>query len=149
MSAIGPAFRREGRGDGFDRGTQSPQHVGNHMVLADEDAVRLHLGREMPVAEMPGNPAEERGIGGDLDDRFWRFLHCDPAAIFEGKPVSRHQHLGAVEIEQKILALVAGELQPAAVAVVEIERDRAPCLVLGPTPGFFDMGDAMHGQKRK
>ena len=57
---ISAALRCERRLDGAERRAEPAQHVGDHMVVPDQDAMRHDLRREMPVAEMPGETQQAR-----------------------------------------------------------------------------------------
>ena len=67
--AVGAAFRLERRAAAGDLRAQLAQHVLDHVVVADAQASRQDLGRQVPVAEMPGKARQPLRIGGgDLED---------------------------------------------------------------------------------
>ena len=56
--AVGAAFGIERGADLAHLGAEALQHVDDHVVVADQDAVALDLRRQVPVAEMPREPRE-------------------------------------------------------------------------------------------
>ncbi len=53
-------------------GPQPHQHVFNHGILPDKDALRFELGGQVTVTDVPGESDERAGIrGGDLDEGLW------------------------------------------------------------------------------
>jgi hypothetical protein len=56
--AVGAAFGVERRTHLAHLGAEAAQHVDDDVVVADQDAVALDLRRQVPVAEMPGEPCE-------------------------------------------------------------------------------------------
>src|SRR3546814_9245719 len=71
---IGAAFGIEWRHDRLAMATQALDHVGDHMIVADAQARRIHrsqqLGRQVAIAQMPRDPDERaQRIGADLDKR--------------------------------------------------------------------------------
>src|ERR1700751_3432957 len=58
-TVIGAALGRERRLDRPDRGAETDKHFRDHMVLADADTLGADLGRQVPVAEMPGEAEQE------------------------------------------------------------------------------------------
>src|SRR5260221_12815243 len=68
--AIGAALGIEGVLDATDAGAQPLQHVDDDMIVADQDDVVGDLGRQMAVAEMPGEPRQPpRAVGPPPDQR--------------------------------------------------------------------------------
>src|SRR5262249_28605647 len=62
MLTIGAAFGIERCPDFAHLGPQAPQHIDDYMIVADQDALAFDLGRQMAVAEMPGQPRERSGV---------------------------------------------------------------------------------------
>src|ERR1700704_7176518 len=58
--AVGAAFRIERRAHLAHLRAQALQHVDDHVIVADQDAVGVDLRRQVAIAEMPG----EAGGGG-------------------------------------------------------------------------------------
>src|SRR3546814_13797491 len=69
---IGAAFGIEWRHDRLAMATQALDHVGDHMIVADAQARRIHrsqqLGRQVASAQMPRDPdARAKRNGAELD----------------------------------------------------------------------------------
>src|SRR5579872_224049 len=79
---VGAALRRERRLDAADRGVEALEHCRYHVVVTDQEPVLLDLGREMAVAEMPGEPHQQRRTGGPhFEQRLRRRLDEEPASV--------------------------------------------------------------------
>ena len=104
MSAtgIGAAFGIERRLDLDDARPQSLHHRFDDMIAADAQALGHDLGRQMAVAEMPGDPDQMMRIGtADFEQRLRRRHHLDQPAIVEHQRVAAAQRDRVFEIEQK------------------------------------------------
>src|SRR5215472_9756268 len=87
--SIGTLLGRERRLDLPRGGAEAAQHLGDDMVSADEDALRLDLCRQMAIAEMPGEAQQMmRAAAADLEQRLGRRFNRDPAAIGKGESVT-------------------------------------------------------------
>ena len=62
MAAIGAGFRIEELDDRARRGAKTVQHRCDHMIVADQDAIRLDLRFEMTIADMPGERCQMASI---------------------------------------------------------------------------------------
>jgi hypothetical protein len=121
---IGAAFGIERRFDLDHARTQSPDHRLDDMVAPDAQAARGDLGRQMAVAEMPGDPDQMLRIGAaDFDQRLRRRDDLDQSAIVEHQRIAAAQHGGVLEIEQEFEPARSGHRHPPAMAVVKIEHD--------------------------
>ena len=121
---IGAALGIERRFDFDDARAQSFHHRLDDMIPADAQALRHDLGRQMAVAEMPGDADEMQGIGAaDLDQRFGRRDHFDEPAVFQHQRVAAAQSHRVFEDEQELKPARAGHRHPPPVPVVEIEHD--------------------------
>lgn len=99
---IGAAFGIERRLDLDDAGTETLHHLLNDVIAANPQALGHDLGRQVPVAEMPGEAHEMCGISAaDLDQRFWRGHDFDAAAVFQHQGIATAQGDGVFEIEQE------------------------------------------------
>lgn len=68
---ISAAFRLEWRVDHRHLGAERPKQCFGRVIAFDANAIRQQLNRDMPVAEMPGQPRQHRYIRGSrLDQRF-------------------------------------------------------------------------------
>lgn len=148
--AVGPAFGIEGNADLADIRPQALQHVDDDMIVADQQAVMVDLGRQMPVAEMPGQPCERRGIAAaHLDEILLGGPHLDEAALLQLEPVTAMQHHRLDQIEQEIEPTIAQHAQAPTVAIVEQQSDGIDALGRCPLAGPHDVDGAFHGQNRK
>lgn len=123
-AGIGAAFRIERRLD-FDDASAKPQdHFGDDVIAADAQTARRDLGRQVAVAEMPGDPHQMLWIrAADLEQRFGGGDNLDQPAILQHQGVAPAECHGLVEIEQK--REPAGPLHGKAppVPIVEPEHD--------------------------
>src|ERR1700742_1739902 len=72
-AGIGAAFGIERRLDLDDARAETLHHCLDHMVAPDPQALGHDLGRQMAIAEMPGNPNQmQRGDAAGLDQRLRR-----------------------------------------------------------------------------
>src|SRR6185312_4672689 len=58
VPVIGAAFGRERRHHATHMRAETREHVGDHRILTDQDALALDLRLQMPVADMPGEPCQ-------------------------------------------------------------------------------------------
>jgi len=121
---IGAAFGIERRLDLDDTGAQPFHHVLDDVIATDAQAAARDLRRQMPVAEMPGDPHQMRRIGApDLQQRLGRRDHFDQPAVFQHQRVAAAKRDGILQVEQEFEAARAGHRHPPAMAVVEVEHD--------------------------
>ena len=92
-------------------------------IAADAQRLRRHLGRQVPVAEMPGDAHEGERVGGaDFGERLGRGQNLDEAAVLEPEAVAAAQHRRLRQVEQEGEPADAGHDEAAAVALVELEH---------------------------
>ena len=133
------------------RAAEARHHLGDDMIGADAQAVPNRLQRQMPVAEMPGDPQQGGAILGlDVEHRLRRRAYADKTAAVEFEAIAVGEMMGPRQIEQKNLARIGDEPDAAAMAVevgeghrVErrllppmaamVHRDRPPHLVSRPS----------------
>ncbi len=71
MRRVGPAFRIERRLDRREPCAERGEHRLERGIAPQPDPVRQHLDRDVPVAEMPGEPREMRQVvAADFGERF-------------------------------------------------------------------------------
>lgn len=141
---IGAAFRVERGLDGRDRGAEPFQHGLDDMVAADAQLLAEEFGREVAVAEMPGDPHEMGGVAGcDLGQRLRRRLDGDDAPVLEQQPVAVAQRDRVRKVEQEGRAALRRHRDTPAMAGVEIEDDGIDGR-LGPQAGGIDGDGADH-----
>jgi hypothetical protein len=121
---IGAAFGIKGRFDLDHARAQSLHHCLDDMVAPDAQAARGDLGRQMAVAEMPGDPDQMLRIGAaNLDQRLRRRDDLDQPAIVEHQRIAAAQHGGVFQIEQEFEPARAGHRHPPAMTIVKIKHD--------------------------
>ncbi len=117
------AFRVERRLERNDPGPQALGHRLDDGIAADAQRLRHEFGRQMAIAEMPGDACQGQRVGGpELRQRFGRRDHFDYASVLESQTVAAAQHRGFPEVEEEIEAAHAGHDQAPAIALVEIEH---------------------------
>ena len=123
-AGIGATFGIERRLDLDDKRAQTLHHRLDDVITADAQALGHDLRRQMPVAEMPGDPDQMMRIdAADFEQRLRRRHHLDQAAILEHQGVAAAQRDGVFEVEQERQSARAGHRHPPAVPIVEIEHD--------------------------
>jgi hypothetical protein len=101
------------------------QHILDHMVAAEADAVAGDLGWQMAVADMPGEAQQIlRGCSTDFDECLGRSDDFNKSAIIKHERITAAQCDDVIKIEQEIEPARPGHADAAAVAVVEIENNR-------------------------
>ncbi len=122
---VGTALGIKGRIDLDHPRTKPARQVRNHVIAPDAQRLRHDLGREMPVAEMPGDPDQVMRIPPlEFEQRLGCRNHLDQPTIFQDQRVTTPQRNGMLEVEQEIEPAGAGHGHPSTVPVVEIEDDR-------------------------
>ena len=121
---VRPALGIERRLDLDDARAQSLHHRLDDVIPANAQAFRHDLGRQMAIAEMPGDPDQMQGIGAaDLDQRFRSRHHLDQPSVFQHQRIAAAQRDGVLEIEQEFETARARHRHPPPVPIVEIEHD--------------------------
>ena len=93
------------------------------MVAADAQAFWHDLGRQMPIAEMPGNSHQmQRIVTADFEQRLGRRDYLDQAAVFQYQRIAAAQCDRVFQIEQEFEAACANHRHPPPVPIVEIEH---------------------------
>jgi hypothetical protein len=122
---VSAAFGIEGR---FERDHPGPESFGHRLdnrIAADAHRPGQDFGRQMAVAEVPGDAGQREPIGSpDLRQRLGRGDDFDNAPVLEAQPVAAAQHRGLCEIKQEGQAANAGHRHTPAIALVKIEHHR-------------------------
>ena len=122
MVAVGAAFRLERPLHRPYRGAKSNDHVRKHMVRADDQRSLADLGRNMTIAEMPGDPDRVNRIGNrNLEYRFGGCPDPYPAAVFKLQSVALPHCHRPLEIEQYSLSVIEFETDPATMTRIEVQ----------------------------
>jgi len=114
---IGAALRLERRIDDIDGGPQTARHLFQYRITRDADAVREQLGRDMAIAEVPGETRQMvRVVCINLGDRLLGSDHGDDAAIVQSETVAVLQagSLNKVEQEHHVALATHGDAAPMA-----------------------------------
>jgi len=105
-----------------ERGSQTAEHVFDDVIRSNAKSLAAHLGRHMPIPEMPREPRElTRILVGHVDDRFRRRSNDEPRPIIELHAVSIAHCDGSGQIEKDVVALIGNEANPSTMPMVEIE----------------------------
>ena len=103
---------------------QSLHHRVDDVILADQDAGAIDLGRQVTVAEMPGDAGQMfRICAGDLQKRLRGRLDGNQFAVTQYQRIAIAKHQGFLHIEQKVEAAGAGHRHPTPVTVIKTEHD--------------------------
>jgi hypothetical protein len=134
---VSAAFRIERSLDLGQPGSQSTQHIFNHVITPDTQTASHDLHRQMPVTEMPGEAHHlPLIVAADFHERFGCGDHFDQAAVFQHQCIASSQGDGFGKIEQKLQTARRRHCHPAAMTVVKIKDHRIGNLafprVLGP-----------------
>ena len=124
MISIGATFGIERRLDLDDAGAKPLYHRLDHVIPADAQAPGHDLGRQMPIAEMPGNPDQMMRIAAtDFQQRLGRRDHLDQPSIFQHQRVAAAQRDRGFQVEQEFEPARARHRHPPPMPIVEIEHD--------------------------
>lgn len=121
-AGIGALFGPEGAAHLRDRAALAADHLGEDMIVADEDGVLGDLGGGVAVADMPGDAGEpERVLGADLEQRLLAGADGDQAAILEPEGVALVQHRRLLEVDHEFEPARALQHRPAALPLLMVE----------------------------
>jgi len=124
VAGIGAAFGIERRFDLDQARAQPSQHRLDHMIAADAQSPLRDLGRQVSIAEVPGEAHQMLRIAPpDFQQRLGRRHHLDKPAIFEHQRVATAQGDCIFQIEQEFQPTRALHHHPPTVAIVKIEHD--------------------------
>jgi hypothetical protein len=127
-----------------DPGAKTFGHRLDDRIATDAQCSREDFGRQVAIAEMPGDTGEIEPIGSPyLRQGLGRGDDLDNASVFEAQAVAAAQHRCFGEIEQEGKAANAGHGQPSAIAVVKIEHHRVGRRA-GPLAGRYNFVSAQH-----
>ena len=143
---IGATFRVERRLELGQPRAQSAQHVLDHMVAADAQKFADNLHVDVPVADMPGEPRQRVGVGGDLDQRLRAPDDTDDGTVVEHEAVAVMQGSRLRQIEEKPGAAVGAEHDAPAMTLMRVERDGIDGGPIVPMAGGLDFTRAFHAR---
>ena len=136
ITTVSAAFRLERGLQLYKLRSEAMEHLLDHMIGPDSKNLVANFGRQMPVPQMPGEAHELLGIlVPDFHNRLRSGLHYEQSPIFklQGVPIGHRNRFR--KIEKDVLALIRGQANAAAMARVEIERERAGRAFPGPMSG--------------
>jgi hypothetical protein len=106
------------------------------VVRLDAKNIVANFRRQMPVSQMPGKAHKLLRVPvPDFDDGLRSRLNLEPSAIFELQAIAVSHRDSLGKIEQYVFSLIGGQPNSAAMARVEVERDRACGVLCRPLPG--------------
>jgi hypothetical protein len=121
---VGAAFGIERRLDLGHARAEPPDHLLDDVIAPDAKTLGHDLGRQMAVAEMPGDPDQMVRIrAANFNQRLRRRDHLDQPAVVEHQRIAATQRDGVFQIEQELESARAGHGHAPPVPVVEIEHD--------------------------
>lgn len=121
---VGAALGAEGAHHRLHGTAEAAHHVGENVVVLDEDRGLGDLGRGMAVADVPGDAGERERIGRlDREKPLGRRLHLDEAAVLQHQRVAVVEHDGLAEIEQEGKPAFGAENDAAPVPAGMVEGD--------------------------
>ena len=124
-AGISTAFGIEWRFDDDDTRTEAANHILNDMISPDAQTFADDLRRQMPIAEMPGDPDQMiRICPADFHQRLRRGDHFDQPPVFQDQRVAATQRYGLFQIQQEFQPVCPRHRHAAAMTVVEIEHHR-------------------------
>ena len=102
------------------------------------------FGREMTIAEVPGDAGQGQRVGGpDFRQRLGLGDHLNQAPVLKPQPVAAAQHCRFRKVEQEFEPADAGHGHAPAIAGIEVEHDRIRRSA-GPMAGRNDFFSAQH-----
>jgi hypothetical protein len=124
-ASIGAAFRIERRFDLDNTRAQSLDHRLDDVIPADPYSPTRDLGRQMAVAEMPGNPHQMlRILAADFKQRLRRRHDLHQPAVLKHQRIATTQRHRILKIQQELKSARTRHRHSPPVTVVEIEHDR-------------------------
>ncbi len=88
-AGIGATFRIERSLDGGDTRTEAAHHVLDNVIAADAQALAHDLGRQVTIAEVPGDPHQMMRIGAaNFHQRLRRGHHLDQPSILQHQRIA-------------------------------------------------------------
>jgi len=120
---VGAALGIERRFDFHDTRAEALDHVLDDVIPPDPQALADDLGRQMTIAEMPGQADQMKRI---LPTDFKQWLRCrnhlDQSPIFQNQRIAAAQRYRCFEIKQELKTARSRHHHPPPVTVVEIQH---------------------------
>lgn len=142
-TGISSAFRIERRFDGDDARAEATHHFLDDVIAPDAQSLANDLGRQMTIAEMPGDPHQMLRIGAaNLNERLGRRDDLDQPPVFQHQRIAATQRHGLFQVQQELQPARAGYRHAPPVPVVETENHRIGGF--GPTSRWTNLCRADH-----
>jgi hypothetical protein len=123
-SGIGATFGIEWRIDLQDTRAKTLDHLLDDVISPDPQALGHDLGRQMPVAEMPGQTHQmERILSANFKQRLRRRHHLDQPPVLQDQRIAATQRHGGFQVEQKFETSRSRHRHPPPVTIVEVQHD--------------------------
>jgi hypothetical protein len=135
ITAVRATFRLERGLHLHKRRSEAVEHLLNHMVRTDAKNLIANFSGQMPISQMPGKAHELMGIFvPDFDKGLRSGLDFQQSPVFKLQRIPVGHRNCFREVKEDIFALIGRQANAAAMARVEIERDRASRSFLGQCP---------------
>jgi hypothetical protein len=147
LAAIRTTLRLEGAMQLDEIRSETEQHILYHVIRTNTDAVGANLRGDVSISDVPCKPHElNRYLMAYFDNRLGGSPDFQPPAVFKLQTVSVRDRNGFGQVEEDIFSLVDRQEDTTAVAGVEIERDGAGSVLLGPRAGDAVNRSVQHRQ---
>jgi hypothetical protein len=131
--SVRATFGLERSPSSHELGTKSLEHGFDHVIGSDAQDPMIDLGRQVPVAQMPGQSRELMQVRmPDFDHRLQGGAHFEPPAVLELQPIAIGHRDSLRELQENVLALIGRETQTPAVALLKLESEGSRGLLPGP-----------------
>jgi hypothetical protein len=143
--AVGAAFRLERGLRLYKLGSEATQHLLDHMIWPNAKNMLANFSGQMPISQMPSKAHELMGIFvPDFDEGLRSGLDFQQSPVFKLQRIAiRHRNCFR-QVEEDIFALIGRQANAAAMARLEIKRDRAGRPFLRPVSGGAMNRGAVH-----
>jgi hypothetical protein len=112
------------------------QHRLDHVIGSNAKKPGPDFGRQMPVAQMPGEAGQRMGVlMPDFNKGLRSCLYLEPPPVIELQPISLCHRNSLRKVEEDLLPLIRPQANAPTVALLEVEREDSHSVVRGPVPG--------------
>jgi hypothetical protein len=145
MVPVSAAFRLEGCLDLLKIRSKATQHVFDHVVGSNKQDASPNLGRQVPIAQVPGKAHElDRLYMSDFDNILWRGLDLQPSSIVQSQAVAIRHGDGLGKVQKDIFSMIGCEANSPAMTRVEIKRKGVDGFFVRPVSSRAMDGSALH-----
>jgi hypothetical protein len=145
MVTVSAAFRLESGMDFLKVCSEATEHVFNHLVGSNKKDTSSNLGRQVPIAQVPGKAHElDRIFMPDFDNILWSGLDLQPSSIFQSQAVAIRHGDGLGKVQEDIFSMVGCQANSPAMTRVEIKRESAEGFFVRPMSSRAMDGSALH-----